>query len=161
MFKTRSSFWSPTTYKWYWNDYSLARQPGKRTSAAQRQSVVFGSYSAPRTVRSGRGSTRGTCLYIYNEKIKESCSHVKRGKWDTVVTGLSLFLMQAIVKSIPAACFLQILSNGIFKSPMHRVVINSETERNSLACSALLILHKRSNHWINLLMMKDQKCSTK
>ncbi|KAH6794339.1 hypothetical protein C2S52_004816 [Perilla frutescens var. hirtella] len=28
---------------------------------------------------------------------------------------------------------LEIMSNGIFKSPMHRVVINSETERNSLA----------------------------
>lgn len=34
---------------------------------------------------------------------------------------------------LPLLVFVQIMSNGIYRSPVHRAVTNSERERNSLA----------------------------
>ncbi|XP_042003434.1 protein SRG1-like [Salvia splendens] len=83
--------------------------------------------SKPDQVIGLRPHTDGTVLtLLLQDSQVRGLQLLHDNKW------LSVPIMpQALL--VLAGDLLELMSNGIFKSPMHRVVINSEAERNSVA----------------------------
>ncbi|KAG5596440.1 hypothetical protein H5410_037672 [Solanum commersonii] len=73
---------------------------------------------------------------LLQDKEVEGLQVLKDGKWYGVPT-----IPHALLINVGDQ--LEIMSNGIFKSPIHRVAANSEQERISQQCSISQIMRKR------------------